>query len=488
MRPYRFFGAAIAAAALAALSAQVASARTLPAPVATPTPIPSASSPLPYPAYGRPAPSVSATKVRPGIPPRVTLAQSLAIAAASSPVLAAARANYRLAKVPVNLAKSAIFPSVTGQASITRTGGALVFGGSSFRSGQRAFVSKGISLNVRQLIYDGGKVIAEIHSAKATESGAADTYERELQTLAYDVAQAYYSALQAERATSLAVQVVHQNEVQENLVRAQIRAGTTAPADLMTAELPTAQARVALVKAQGAELSSLAAFANVLGLDADTRIRPADDTPAGRAATLLHAPVLPHRTALKRALALRPDYLAAERTVEADQYTLQAQRLGRFPVLTATASTGANSTNPVNGTQFLNANSIGAQISLPIFDQGVTAAYVAQAAAVLDTAEAQLRSAKLGIQLGVRQALVGLVSAQAALGETQAELNTAQEVLKATQAQYRAGVTTLPLLLNAQVGLTQAETDRLNAVYALRQAEQTYAYALGESDLMPAGP
>ncbi|MHB1551821.1 MAG: TolC family protein, partial [Vulcanimicrobiaceae bacterium] len=73
-------------------------------------------------------------------------------------------------------------------------------------------------------------------------------------------------------------------------------------------------------------------------------------------------------------------------------------------------------------------------------------------------------------------------------GETQAELNTAQEVLKATQAQYRAGVTTLPLLLNAQVGLTQAETDRLNAVYALRQAEQTYAYALGESDLMPAGP
>ncbi|MHB8592050.1 MAG: TolC family protein, partial [Vulcanimicrobiaceae bacterium] len=295
MRPYRFFGAAIAAAALAALSAQVASARTLPAPVATPTPIPSASSPLPYPAYGRPAPSVSATKVRPGIPPRVTLAQSLAIAAASSPVLAAARANYRLAQVPVNLAKSAIFPSVTGQASITRTGGALVFGGSSFRSGQRAFVSKGISLNVRQLIYDGGKVIAEIHSAKATQSGAADTYERELQTLAYDVAQAYYSALQAERATSLAVQVVHQNEVQENLVRAQIRAGTTAPADLMTAELPTAQARVALVKAQGAELSSLAAFANVLGLDADTRIRPVDDTPADRAATLLQAPVLPYR-------------------------------------------------------------------------------------------------------------------------------------------------------------------------------------------------
>ena len=48
---------------------------------------------------------------------------------------------------------------------------------------------------------------------------------------------------------------------------------------------------------------------------------------------------------------------------------------------------------------------------------------------------------------------------------------------------YRAGVTTLPLLLNAQVGLTQAETDELNAVYGLRQAEQTYLYALGENQL-----
>ena len=45
------------------------------------------------------------------------------------------------------------------------------------------------------------------------------------------------------------------------------------------------------------------------------------------------------------------------------------------------------------------------------------------------------------------------------------------------------GTCGLPLLLNAQVGLTQAETDELNAVYGLRQAEQAYLFALGENQL-----
>jgi outer membrane protein TolC len=59
------------------------------------------------------------------------------------------------------------------------------------------------------------------------------------------------------------------------------------------------------------------------------------------------------------------------------------------------------------------------------------------------------------------------------------ELAEAQTVLASTQAQFKAGVTTLPLLLNAQVGLTQALTDQSTAVYTLREAEQAFLYAEG---------
>ena len=422
-----------------------------------------------------------------GVPPQITLSQAIDIAVAKSPVLASARADYELARVPVDLARTAVFPNVAATASISRSnnGGRASAGstgstnGAAFGGG--SFTSKGLNVNLRQLIYDGGKVLAQLHSAQAGEVGGLQTYQRQTQTLAFDVAQAYYTALQAHQATVIAAQIVNQNLVQENLVRAQITAGTAARADLSTAQLPTAQARVALVRAQGQELTAIAAFANTLGLDADTLVVPVDDTTGASERPLLVAP-LTYTTAITRALGLRPDYLAAQNGVNAAQFNVKAARLGSFPTLSGTASAGTNSTLP-NGTGFASSNSVGVALNVPVFDQGITHAQTMQAQAQLDKANAQLDNAKLGVEVNVRQAIVNLITAQSALQQSDAELAKARQVLDSTQAQYRAGVTTLPLLLNAQVGLTQALTDRNTALYTVRQAQQAYRFALGESDL-----
>jgi len=454
---------------------------------ATPTPIPQpAATALPYPAFGTPAPGVAATRTLAGVPTKVTLPQAIAIAAAKSPVLQAARDDYQVAKAPVDLAKSAIFPNVSGVATLSHSTGGGRSGGSASTGSSPVFgdssTSKGLNLSIRQLIFDGGKVLAQIHQARANLVAASDTYSRSAQTLAFDVAQQYYTALQAERATTLASQVVQQNQVQENLVRAQIRAGTVPRSDLATAELPTAQARLALVKAQGQELASLATFADTLGLDANADVRPADSASSDAAGSQLTNPLLSYDVAVQRALALRPDYLAAQHLVDAAQANVRVAKLGRFPNLEGNVGTGYNSTLP-NGSGMKASSTIGATLTIPIFDQGITAAQTEQAEALLDKALATQQETKLGVELAVRQGLVNLVSAQAAVAQAEVELAKARQVLQATQAQYRAGVTTLPLLLNAQVGLTQAETDRLNAVYGLRQAEQSYLFSIGESDL-----
>ncbi len=448
--------------------------------LATPTPIPAATSQaLPYPAYGTPAPGAAVQRAQPGVPVSVTLAQSIAIAAARSPILAIARSDYRLTQLSVDLARTGLYPNLAGTASVTRSFGAR--GGNSGAVGG-GFTSEGLNATLKQFILDGGKVISEIRQAQSGQLAGAGTYQRSLQTLAFNVAQAYYNALQAESTTTLAVQVVRQNQVQENLVTAQVRAGTASRVDLATAQLPTAQARVALVRAQGNQLSALAAFANQLGLDASALVLPVNDTPANPAASLLMQQKGDYDQAVARAFLERPDYLAAQYTVQAAAYNLRAQRAGLLPTLTGNAAYGTNSTT-ATGTDFRTGGSAGVTLSIPVFDQGVTRVQIAQAQTQADIANSQLDESKLTVELNVRQALVGLISAEAAVGQAQAELSKASEILRATQAQYRAGVTTLPLLLNAQVGLTQAETDELNAVYALRQAEQTYLFALGENDL-----
>ena len=455
---------------------------------ATPSPLPApGASNLPYPAYGTPAPGIVQNAPAADVPQNITLAQAINVAAAKSPVLASARGSEALASAQLDLARTPQLPSLSGTAStthsraqaqtITTPAGQVRTGGSN--------TTNSLSANLRQLIFDGGRVAAQIRAARENQQGAVAVYRRNLQTLTFNVANSYYNALAAERATSLAAQVVHQNEVQEGLVLAQIRAGVAARSDLSTAQLPTAQARVALVRAQGAELAALAVFANTLGLDANTLVRPIDDTPANATASLLQTTLLTYNTAYQRALLQRPDYDAANRSVAAAQESLKSAKLGRFPTLTGSGSAGTTSTDP-NGGTYRNSSSLGAALAIPIFDQGITKANTEESQAQLDIASANRDTTRLGIGLNVQTALVNLISAQAALQQAQAELTKAQEVLRATQAQYKAGVTTLPLLLNAQVGLTQAQTDQLNAVYALRQAEQAYLFALGENDTQAA--
>jgi outer membrane protein len=464
----------------AALATPTAPPATLPTPIPLPTIGPAGSSAaLPYPAYGTPAPGFESVRAT-GVPQSISLKEAIAIAAARSPALVAARADAGVAKAQTRLAQAGLLPNLSASASSDRSysqngstnSGTLVRG---------PFTSNSLSATLRQLIFDGGRVSASIRAAKDSETGASDLYRRELQTVAFNVATAYYAALTAERSTEVALQTVKLNQVQEDLVTAQVRAGAAARTDIATAQLPTAQARVALVRAQGTELSAYAALANVLGLEANVDVKPIDDTQLGDPAASASTVELPTYTqGVARALLQRPDYDASLQSVAAARASLRAARLGIFPTLSGTAGNGTSSTDTTGGT-YRTSGSLGVNLAIPLFDQGQTAANSAQARAALDKAEANLETARLGLQLNVRDALIGLVSARAALDQAQAEYDKAVQVLAATQAQYAAGVTTLPLLLNAQVGLTQALTDRVTTVYGVRIAEQTLLYALGSN-------
>lgn len=472
------------------------SAAPVPANVGTPVPIPSpitnlppASQPvtLPYPAYGTPAPGINRGVPSTTLPTVVSLDQAIAIGYASSPLLAQARAVVEIDTAPLDLAKTALLPNISGTASTGRNYrqvGTAATGQNGTVTGNGAGVSPASSANsfdvtLKQLIYDGGKVAAEIRAARSTENAAIATYKRQLQTVAYNVANAYYAALAAQRTTQVALETLKVSQVNANLVAAQIRAGTAARSDYLTAELPVAQARVALVRDQGSELSAQAAFVNSMGIDANTYVLPQDDGNVLSGASGAPAVSVPtYDQAIARAYMLRPDYYAAQLSVQSLQASLKAAKLGLFPNIDGSANYGTASSS-VPGGDFRNSGGFAVTLTVPIFDQGITHAQVVQAQGQLDQSLALLATTQQSIQLNVKQTLVSLVSARAAFDQTQAELANAREVLAATQAQYAAGVTTLPLLLNAEAGLTQALSDQVTAIYTLRQAEAAFLFAEG---------
>lgn len=458
---------------------------------------------LRYPAYGPAMAGVVDTRALPNVPAKLNLSAAVLIAVATSPTLAAARADVGIAQAEVRLARTGLLPSLAGDvtsnhiwqgggrgSTITQNGqnGAVV---TSSTNPSTNYQSNAASLSLSQLIFDGGRTAAGIRAAQASETSAADTYRRALQTLAYNVATAYYGALSAERTTQVDIELVRENQQQESLVSAQFRAGTAARVDVTTAELPVAQAQVAVIQAQGNQVAQLAAFANALGLPADADVQPQDDVPVigGKLTSAIPALGGPLQfvPAIARAVMLRPDLAASEASIKAAKFSLKQASLGLFPSLTGNASTGLTSTS-IGGGVYGHSSTVGAELAVPLFDRGTTSAETAQARANLDVAQANYESTMLGVSLNVRQTLAQLVSAQAALRASVVALNEGTVVLQSTQAQYRAGVTTLPQLLNSQVGLSQALISEVNAFYTLRQAQQSYYYALGEDVVAMAAP
>jgi outer membrane protein len=475
----------------------------------TPAPLPSTGgTPIPYPAYGTPAPDVAHLTQKPGIPTSVSLQQAIKIAVALSPVFANANAQWAIIHARYTSSKQALLPGLNGTAQIGNeystqgfgvngpgggvvpttgptigptsvpTGGGLGTGSASGRT-----TSESATINLQQLIFDGGRTIANIRSAKYADFAGRATLLRDLQTLSFNVATQYYAVLQDNATVTADAQLVKEFEVNEAAVVAQIKNGAAARSDLAAAQYQTAQAKGNLVSAQGSAIAAQATFATSLGLDADAEAVPKDITPQAAQPNPTYA------KSLTRAFILRPDYLSANYTVTSDQENERYAKLARFPILTGAASYGTSRilSSPYSGAyntnQFSNDKAIGLTLAVPIYDQGVTNYNVAVAAATLDSAVASFNQERLQVESDVRSSLATLISARALLVQTNSELTAARVSLDATQAQYRVGATTIINVVTAEANLATAQTDQINAVYNVQNAQQNYLDATGEMDL-----
>jgi outer membrane protein TolC len=477
----------------------------------SPMPAPTISgTPLPYPAYGTPAPDVQQTIPKKGVPQSISLTDAIRIGVALSPAFAGQNAAWAAIHARYTSDIQLLYPQFSGNAQMAKS---FTNGTTSTSSSPTpppgsltpvagptkppygvysasTIATESATISITQLIYDGGRTIALIRSAKEADIAGRATLLRNLQTLALNVANSYYTVLEDNATVTADAQLVHEFEVNEASVAAQIRNGAAARSDIAAAQYQTAQAKGNLVTAQGTAIGAQATFATTLGLDADAEVIPK---------SLSAQPAAPNPTylaSLKRALIMRPDYISAAYSVESAQESLRYAKLARFPILTASGNDGVGRTfidcyATLNGTSsecpgpaaWSNDKSLALNLTVPIYDQGVTNYNVAYAASQLDQALATLTTTKLTVESDVRSALATLISARANLVQARSELTSAQVSLDATQAQYRVGASTILNVVTAEANLTTAQSAYITAFYGVYTAEENYLYATGVSDV-----
>jgi outer membrane protein TolC len=465
------------AATFFALALTAAAPSPSPQPSASPSSAPALPSidralAIPYPASGTTQPQIVQTRPEPGVPTLITLDQATALAIARVPSLAAARAEVDVEDAAVRLTRTGLAPDLSLSASSTQ-----YYAQAGATPGSASGQSNTAAISLAQLIFDGGHIRAEIEAASFTRDATLAQYRRDAQTVAYAAASNYYAVLEDERTVAVDEELVRQDVVSEALVRAQIRAGTVAGSDLDSQLATTANARSTLVIAQGTLQNDRIAFATSLGLDADIDVLPKDDAQGLETATPPMA--LPaYASALKIAYVERPDVDEAQLTIRSSEASVRAARRGSAPSLSLAANKGLTSSN-AGGGFYRNNGNVGLDLTLPIYDRGATRANVASARATLAVSTADAATTKLDVQQQVRQALVALVSDRATLDQTRAAYTAALTALRATQGKYRAGVGTLPDLIQAEASLASAAVNIVNAIYTLRLAQTNLRYALG---------
>lgn len=489
--------------------------------VVMPSPLPAptiSGTPLPYPAYGTPAPDVANLRPKKGVPQSISLTDAVRIAVALSPAFANQNAQWAAIHAKYTSELQALYPAISGNAQMARSysngttstsssptpppaggavvpnsGGILIPGSAPTRPPFGTYSASTISsesatISVTQLIYDGGRTIAAIRSAKEADISGRATLLRDLQSLALNVANSYYTVLEDNATVTADAQLVHEFEVNEASVAAQIRNGAAARSDIAAAQFQTAQARGNLVTAQGTAIGAQATFATTLGLEADVQVVPKALTAAPP------APNPSYALSLKRAMLMRPDYIAALYSVESNQEGVRYAKLARFPVLTASANDGVSRTfinclATASGSEcpgppaWSNDKSLALNLQVPIYDQGQTNYNIAVAASQLDQSIATLNTTRLSVESDVRSALATLISSRASLVQARSELTSAQVSLDATQAQYRVGASTILNVVTAEANLTTAQSAYITALYGVYTAQQNYLYAMGTSDV-----
>jgi outer membrane protein TolC len=424
----------------------------------------------------------------------LTPESAVAIAVANHPALVAAEREVDLAAAELDLARSGWLPRVDAVVDVARsTNPAFVFAS---KLGQERFGAQDFGVPVlnepaaltnvaerivlRQNVWDAGRTsLARRAGARGVEAAAAGR-DRTREEIAFGALNAFWDAALAEEMLRVAHGAEAAARASLDLATAQVEEGAAVPSDRMQAEVRHAEVRSLSTRAREGLEVARAALRQALGLERDEpfelgvpEIVPRDVADEAES-----------RDAAARAS--RGDLRALEARRQQAEVGERLARSGRLPVIGVGAQAEWNSSEAfsASGSNW----TLGAALSVPIFDGRATRATAARAAAERARVAAQLRALEELVRLELRAALAQRASAAERLRTTESVLGHAAEALRIVRERYGEGMALMVELLAAEAAHTAAQGGRAQAVHDLALARAAVDLASGRSLVPSAEP
>jgi outer membrane protein TolC len=317
---------------------------------------------------------------------------------------------------------------------------------------------------------DLGSTGADLENAQATE------VQQRFRT-AFLVESDYYGVLANQALLRVATDRLRRAEEQLGVARARVVSGAAVQTDSLQFVLELTRSRI--------DLARQATVLRVTQLQLGRRVGVAGPVGAAAPDTLPPAELpVTLGDAVNEALLQGPQYRAARASERSAEAAVRARRSDYFPTL------GASAANQTFDSRFFptarNISSVSLTVTLPIWNLGQREIGVTQARVNRDVSRAIREDLERGALRDVTEAYEAYLTARRIIDLSQVALAAATENFRVQDARYRSGATTILELLDAQISLTQAQADVVQANYATRLALAGLEAILGRR-LFPRG-
>jgi outer membrane protein len=408
-----------------------------------------------------------------------TMEQALVLAYRNNPQLNSQRAATRATDENVPTALSGYRPRVIGTSSLSEqyldnltTAGTAPGGAALYSQNRGAVAVSSFGLTSTQTLFNGFQTANRTRQAEGQVFAAREVLRTTEQNTLLNAATAYMNLLQT--SAILELQRSNVNVLEETLrqTRDRFSVGEVTSTDVAQSESRLAGGRSQLSLAESNYVAAQAQYQQVIGVPAPA---PARLTPAAAVDRLSPRTL---NGAIARGRTEHPLITAAMYNVDVAVQQVKIAEGALSPTLSAVGNVQKTYGSPVAlGLLETLSASVGAQLSVPLYQGGSEYSAIRQAKETLGQRRLDLDTARDQVQSQVTQAWGQLEAAKAQITATQSQVTAAEVALNGVSEEARVGQrTTLDVLnaqqdlVNARVALVTAQRDRVVASYTVLAA------------------
>ena len=280
-------------------------------------------------------------------------------------------------------------------------------------------------------------------------------------TLILNVKEYYYNLLKARMLLDVATDAVRRGEERLRVVQSRYDLGAASMSDVLKAKVQFGNDKLDFVSKTNVYKLALANLAYTMGVDVTREIEVAEEMPE-------RGLDIEFNSALNEALSQNPDY----RKARFDLYGAQDLKLMAYSSFLPSLSLGLSHSTNVdkfadltdlsmpNASYFLYAS-----LNFNIFNGASDYANLRAARRNVETYELNFKDTKNRVALELTQAYLDIEQSEEAKKLAEESVAAAQEDLNLVREKYKLGAATILEVLDAEVSLKQAQTNRVEAIF-----------------------